>query len=403
MTLAMRLIFAISAVILLLDQSASACSVPPTKYPWIPKYEIYSHFEKQSRFEKFDFVGIVTADLEPVEKDQFEYYYGQNSKASIEEYAHIKFEVSDTVKGHKKKYFYHTRRIRDYSMDAGSKKKNYKIEKTIIRNPKSFKSPIDVVKYERAKRKALMRSRSLVHFTADFKDILDMSYPQLKREYQNGMCGNEVEPTIFLDMSYLAFVSDSKIVYLEPINLEQDPFVEWVKDYFRDNKNQYLSMSFPELFRSSHDSRYGIFEITECPTKDEVLEKLQTRLPFLKGTKSYEFLTRKHSYAAALKYAKFDMLIGNVTQREISMQALEDYMFYIGVKDFQCDVGSQYFAFARDKNWDHDFAYAGYRSQPDKYNWRFMRIENEHILMDDFITNLDVNGPKKLHLSELVK
>lgn len=402
--------FVLCVLAVLLPAAASACSIPPTNYPWIPKYEIYSHMDKDNPLGKYDFIGIVTAKLTPVEEDSFEDYFGNNSNVSRDDYSNVKFTVSETLKGSKEEYFFYGRSQKEFSYKDINREPKIIFHKSIIKNPYKLSDPWELVKYNEAKEIAKSRAGELLwteprdfHKNADFRDLLDLSNPHLQRPYRNGLCGDEVEFTIFEDITYLAFKSGDQILHLEPINAEEDTLVDWVRDELGGRKSNYLKISFQDLFQSSSSNRYAVLEITECPSHDSILNDVKKKLPFIRDTLKFKSMSRKYSYDPKLKYAKYDVLVGNVKHEDVSLRALEVYMKHIKNNLFECRQGAQYFAFGRPKDYDERYAYSGFRSQSDFYNWRFMRVENEHILLDDFRTNLSMIDPKKLHLSEIIR
>jgi len=390
--------------------AAFACISAPTHYPWIPKYKIYSHLNKTNPLGEYDFIGLVTVELTPVEKERFNYYYGNNRNAKLEDYANVKFKVLETLKGSKEESFFQGRNRKIFSSTEQNGEAKVIFEKSIIKDPNKLSDPIEIVEHKQAEEIAVRRTgkwawspKSDFHKKADFRDLFDLSKPQLKEGNRAGGCGNSVWSTIFEGITYLAFKSDDEIIHLEPINPESDSLVDWVRDELSGTQNNYLMMSFQELFNSTSSNRYAVIEITDCPSKKESLRNLGEKLPFITETETFKYMSRESSYISELEYAQFEVLIGNVKPRDVSLTALEAYMRHIGSKNFQCYKGRQYFAFGRPKNNDTYNVYSGSRSQSDLYNWRFMRIENENILLEDFQTNLKLTGSKKLHLSKIIK
>lgn len=388
---------------------ASACSVPPFSYPWIPHYGIYSHLEQKDPLGKYDFIGLVTAELMPVEEARFEYYYGRNPKASSDQYATVKFNISEVLKGPEKAHFFQGQSRKLASGFDNTSEQKIKFEKSIIKNPNKLTDADEIVAYNEAKRIAELRSGAHpwgpkdFHEKPDFRDLFDLSMPRLQRPYRGGMCGDEFTSTIFEGITYLAFKSGERMLHLEPVNTEKDALVDWTRDELSGKESDFLKMGFKDLFKSTSSNRYAVIEITECPSQDRVLKNVEKKLPFITETIRFKSMSRKSSYTPKLKYAKFDVLIGNVKHRDVSLSALENYMKFIGSTNFQCRKGRQYLAFGRPKQNDARYAYSGFRSQPDIYNWRFMRIEKEHVLLEDFRTNLKLTGSRKIHLSEIIK
>lgn len=387
--------------------AALACSFAPTHYPWIPKYKIYSHLNKTNPLGEYDFIGIVTGDLTPVEEERFNYYYGNNRNAKLGDYANVKFQVLETLKGSEEDNFFQGSNRKIFSKTEQNADPKVQFEKSIIRNPNKLSDPLEIIEYNRAKEIAERRTGKWIfgsegdfHKRADFRDLFDLSKPQLKRA---GGCGNTTSSTIFEGLTYLAFKSGDEIIHLEPVNPENDSLVDWVRDELAGTQNDYMIMSFQKLFNATSSNRYAVIEITQCSSQDEVLRNVEEKLPFMTETETFNRMSRKSSLSSKLKYAEFDVLVGNVKHRDVSLGALEAYMRYVGVKNFQCEKGGQYFAFGRSKDSDLHNAYSGFRSQSDLYNWRFMRIENEYILLEDFQTNLQLTGPQKLHLSKIIK
>lgn len=402
--------FFVFALSMFFPVATSACSVAPTHYPWIPKYEIYFHLDKENPLGKYDFIGLVTAELIPLDEERFEYYYGRNPKASLDQYATVKFNVSEVLKGPDEESFYFQKGHRSSDVDeTGKRIKGLVYKDLIIKNSDKLTEPREIIAYEDAKRIAVLRSGAYpwgpknFHERADFRDLFDLSEPRLKSPYRGGMCGNETIYTVFEGITYLAFKSGDGIVHLEPVNAEKDALVDWTRDEMAGKKNELLDMSFQDLFKSSSSNRYAVIEITDCPSQDRVLKNIEKKLPFISETPRFKSMSYKPRYTPKFKYAKFDMLVGNVKHRDISLKALEEYMKFIGAKNFQCRKGSQYFAFGRPKGYDARYAYSGFRTQSDFYNWRFMRIQNENIILEDFQTKLQLTNSKKLHLSEIIK
>lgn len=400
-------IILVSILMVCFPTAALACSFSPIHYPWIPKHKIYSHLNKANPLEEYDFIGLVTGELTPVEEERFNYYYSNNRNAKLEDYANVKFKVLETLKGSEEESFFQGRNRKIFSNTEQNGKTKIIFEKSIIKNPNELSDPHEIVEYNQARKIAERRTGKWVfgshgdfHKKADFRDLFDLSKPQLKRA---GGCGNSVQSTIFEGITYLAFKSGHEIVHLEPINQESDSLVDWVRDELSETQNDYMMMSFQELFNSTSSNRYAVIEITDCPSKKETLRNLEEKLPFITETETFKYMSRKSSYISELENAQFEVLVGNVKPRDVSLTALEVYMRHIGSKKFQCYKGRQYFAFGRPKNNDTYNVYSGSRSQSDLYNWRFMRIENESILLEDFQTNLKLTGSKKLHLSKIIK
>ena len=399
-----------SALMMLFPIAAFACSIAPRSYPWIPKYRIYSHLDKKNPLRKYDFIGLVTAKFVPLDEERFEYYYGRNPKASSDQYATVKFNVSEVLKGSDEESFYFQKGRRSSGADeAGKRVKTLVYKDLIIKNPDKLTDPSEIIAYEDAKRIAVLRSGAdrwgptNFHQRADFRDLFDLSEPRLKSPYRAGLCGNETEYTVFEGITYLAFKSGDGIVHLEPVNAEKDALVDWTRDELAGKKNDVLEISFQDLFKSSSSNRYAVIEITDCPSQDRVLKNIKKKLPFISETRRFKSMSYKSRHTPTLKYAKFDILVGNVNHQDISLKALEKYMEFIGATNFQCRKGSQYFAFGRPKRNDAIYAYSGFRAQSDFYNWRFMRIQDEDILLEDFRTNSQLTGSKRLHLSEIIK
>ena len=367
--------------------------------------------DRENPLDKYDFIGIVTAELTPVDKNRFEYYYGNNPNLSSDQYSNVKLTISETLKGSEDKHFFYGRTKKDFSQKNQNGEPQTIFDKLMIKNPNKLANPHEIIKYDEARRIAINRagegttwSSSIdYHKTVDFRDLFDLSIPRLQRPYRNGLCGDESELTIFEGLTYLAFKSGETVIHLEPINPEEDTLVDWVRGELRGLSSDYLEMSFQDIFKSSSSNRYAVIEIAECPSQVSVLNTVKEKLPFLTETRKFKSMSRKNRYGPKLKYAKFDVLVGNVRREDVSLKALEVYMNHIGTESFECQKGKQYFAFARPEDNDDRYAYSGFRSQSDFYNWRFMRVKNEHILLDDFLTNMHVIGSKKLHLSEIIK
>jgi len=165
-----------------LPATAAACSIPPSSYPWIPGYGIYSHLDKENPLDKYDFIGIVTAELTPVEKDRFEYYYGNNPNLSSDQYSNVKFTILETLKGSEDKYFFYGRSKKDFSQKNQNDEPKIIFDKLMIKNPNMLANPREIIKYDEARRIAINRATTWsssrdFHKTVDFRDLFDLSIP----------------------------------------------------------------------------------------------------------------------------------------------------------------------------------------------------------------------------------
>lgn len=284
-----------SALTMLFPAAASACSIPPSSYPWMPKYGIYSHLNQKNPLGEYDFIGLVTPELVPLDKERFENYYRGNPKASSDQYATVKFNVSEVLKGSDEESFYFQKGRRSYDVDETGKHVKVLVYKDlIIKNPDKLTDPREIIAYEDAKRIAVLRSGAdpwgpkNFHERADFRDLFDLSEPRLESLYRGGMCGDETDYTVFEGITYLAFKSGDGIVHLEPVNAEKDALVDWTRDELAEKKNDLLEMSFQDLFKSSSSNRYAVIEITDCPSQDRVLKNIEKKLPFISETRRFK-------------------------------------------------------------------------------------------------------------------
>lgn len=378
---------------------AHACIEAPIYYPWIPRYDMYSKKFTEERFADYDFIGLVTAEFEDV---------GNNPQAKIAEYAHIRFDLVESLRGRSAQKFYlidpsYLYLLKEYPETRKSKP----AKKAIVRNPKALTDPQEILKYEHTVSVAKLRAGSILgysedfdfHSNAQFKDLMDISRPQQKRKYQGGLCGNEVEQTVVEGLTYLVFKKGQEITFLEPINPQKDSLVDWVKSKLADQENDYLKTTFKDFFKPRNG--YGIIEITACPSDEEVLENLETKLPFLSGGKTLERLRNTRHMKRNFRHAQMHVLLGTLNNADVTTADIENYFRFAVKNDLQCKVGDLYFTIGRDENWDENSVYKGFRSQDARYNWRFMRIEDQQIVISDLVSNLVFSGPDRIHLSEL--
>lgn len=411
-----RYIFKLFLVILFscFPTFALACSVAPSVVPWAPGYKIYNHIDKEKPLSEFDSISVVKPLFEEVSKKDFEEF--RYTQQGSEKYAHVKFKVLKTLKGKKAKSFY-LRGGGSGFETVRSKPILRKLKKSIILNPHYLsKTHSDDEIYAYAHKRKLyeeafsiaqFRAGDNYHRTMQFLDLFDLTIPRIGEPTTSVTCGSHIEYTVFPNMTYIAFKKGDRIVYLEPIENEAATLVEMVSAIIRENSLSDFSKTLPQFLKNKH---IVVFEISSCPTKKDYLDRAADKLPALKNTQRYKNVRRssnKEYYT--FPYSKFDILYNSQTWRPshrpvgFSLAYIDSYFDSVGDVKLECRVGDMYLAFTNTKYYGYNPVYQAFRSQSEKFDWRFLRIENQSVISSDLKTNIEITGPEKIPLSEILR
>ena len=393
--------------------NAQACSAAPSVVPWAPGYKIYNHFDKKKPFSEFDSISIVTPSFEEVkEKDFEEFRYTTEGR---EKYTHVKFNALKVLKGKKVTNFYLRGGGTGFETVRRSVKteKSKKLKKSIIRDPRyltnlSVKDKENYywsVVYDEALSIAKFRATSGFHETSDFFDLFDLTIPRIGEPTTAVTCGNHIEYTVFPEMTYIAFRKGDRVVYLEPISDDDDPLIATISSLLRDELPKKLNTTLSKFLNSK---RVVIFEILDCPTKDEYLDHIESKIPSILKTKKFKKVrsySNKEYYT--FPYSKFDILYDTETWRRshhptsFTLADLSNYFASSSNIDLKCNSGDLYMGVEQSS--DYNRVYPAFRYQSRKYAWRFLRIQNQDVISSDLMTNISISGASQIPISEFIR
>jgi len=254
---------------------------------------------------------------------------------------------------------------------------------------------------------AKFRATSGYHKTSYFFDLFDLTIPRIGEPTAAATCGSHIEYTVFPDMTYIAFKKGDRTVYLEPISGDDDPLIGVISSLLKGENPKQLNTTLSKFL--SH-KRLVIFEILDCPSKNEYLDRVEQKIPSLKERKIYKNVrsySNKEYYT--FPYSKFDILYDTETWRRshyptsFTLANVSNYFDRIKNIDLKCSPGDMYLGVSKSKFRDYSRVYPAFRSQSNKYDWRFLRIKNQDAISSDLITNLSISGPSKISLSEIVR
>jgi len=409
------ILFFFLVLISIVPFNVHACSVAPPVVPWKPGYKIYSHFNQSKPFDEFDSITIVTPSFEEVAEIDFKGY--TRGDRGREKFTHVNFNVLKVLKGKQTKNFYLRGGGTGFET-VRPNSKTTKLKKSIIRDPIYLTNLSDedeenkywsgyATMYAKALSVAEYRATSSFHKRLGFFDLFDLTIPRIGEPTTGVTCGSHIEYTVFPEMTYIAFKKEDRVVYLEPILDEDDPLISIISSLLDNERPKQLNTTLPEFLKPK---RIVIFEISDCPTQNEDLNNIETKLPTIGESSRFKNLRRtlNHKEYYTFPYSKFDILYDTETWRPshqpipFTLANLSNYFDQLSEVELKCKSGDLYMGVQKSK---YEFlrVYPAFRSQSRKYDWRFLRIQNEEVISSDLLTNISISGPNQIPLSEIIR
>ena len=351
---------------------------------WSTGFSVYKQINHDAPLDHFTNIDIVDVVFEPTDDK------------SYPEMSYARFEVVRSLKGKSKKSFYYEGFRKDYNnlqTLKGSKIVNglgNKIEKVKVRE------------YSWRDTGIIANNKGRLHNTRTLKNLqfydTFMLYPPRingARSLQlrsSGECppGNAIAE-LSKTSRYIVFRINDYVSHIEPVWDERDPLEKIISELVETGESEALEVSFKDFLKIMPNHK--VIQISECKSFDQrnkdISEQSKTIADFRSKYGQYK---RKPHETIDILYSRYN------DPHKISYRNLKNYYHHTKTYEFACNPGEMFLAIKSNLS-NPKHIYPIYLDDREISTWRFMRIEDDEIYVEDLITNLKITGPKKVPLS----